>query len=71
MFNVDPSKHRCLIFGTDGLWNVLSADTAISNVYGTEKHNIEMKSLEVNTYLFIYYITFFKFKNVNFRNKIG
>lgn len=48
VFNVDPSKHRCLIFGTDGLWNVLSADIAISNVYTTEKHNIEMKSLEVN-----------------------
>lgn len=47
VFDVDPSKHRCLIFGTDGLWNVLSADVAISNVYGTEKHNIEMKSLEV------------------------
>ncbi|XP_025204625.1 protein phosphatase 1D [Melanaphis sacchari] len=51
VFNVDPSKHRCLIFGTDGLWNVLSADVAISNVYATEKHNIEMKSLEKQDWL--------------------
>lgn len=51
VFNVDPTKHRCLVFGTDGLWNVLSADVAISNVYGTEKHNIEMKSLEKQDWL--------------------
>lgn len=53
VFNVDPSKHRCLIFGTDGLWNVLSADVAISNVYATEKHNIEMKYLEVSKHFFV------------------
>jgi protein phosphatase 1D len=58
VFNVDPAKHRCLIFGTDGLWNVLSADVAISNVFCTEKHNIEMKTLEVSYFCFI---SIFKF----------
>lgn len=56
VFDVDPSKHRCLIFGTDGLWNVLSADVAISNVYATEKHNIEMKTLEVSDQFLVYFL---------------
>ncbi|XP_050434412.1 uncharacterized protein LOC126841798 [Adelges cooleyi] len=51
VFNVDPLKHRCLVFGTDGLWNVLSPDVAVTNVHATEKHNIEMKSMEKQDWL--------------------
>lgn len=36
---VEPSKFRCLIFGTDGLWNMLTAETAVKLVQATEKHN--------------------------------
>ncbi|KAH8421389.1 hypothetical protein KR009_003804 [Drosophila setifemur] len=29
---IDPSTFRCLIFGTDGLWNVVSAQEAVDSV---------------------------------------
>lgn len=30
---------RCLIFGTDGLWNMISSEGAVSLVQATERHN--------------------------------
>ncbi|KAK9876475.1 hypothetical protein WA026_012788 [Henosepilachna vigintioctopunctata] len=39
VITVDTSIHRCLIFGTDGLFNMLSPYVAISIVHQTEKHN--------------------------------
>lgn len=36
---IDPKKFRCLIFGTDGLWNVLSASGAVEFVHGAEVIN--------------------------------
>lgn len=33
------SLRRCLIFGTDGLWNMLSPEGAVSLVQATERHN--------------------------------
>ncbi|XP_046386447.1 probable protein phosphatase 2C 20 isoform X2 [Ischnura elegans] len=37
---VDISKHRCLILGTDGLWNMLSPQAAVDVVHATECHNV-------------------------------
>ncbi|CAK1541802.1 unnamed protein product [Leptosia nina] len=39
VLTIDPSKFRCLIFGTDGLWNMMSPEGAVSLVQATEKHN--------------------------------
>lgn len=39
VFTVDIKRHKCLIFGTDGLWNILSHSTAVSLVQRTESHN--------------------------------
>ncbi|XP_012215023.1 uncharacterized protein Pp2C1 [Linepithema humile] len=36
---VDVKSHRCLIFGTDGLWNMLSAQSAVAIVQATDRHN--------------------------------
>ncbi|XP_075983481.1 protein phosphatase 2C [Anticarsia gemmatalis] len=36
---IDPSKFRCLIFGTDGLWNMISPEGAVNLVQATERHN--------------------------------
>ncbi|XP_055695777.1 uncharacterized protein LOC129797355 [Lutzomyia longipalpis] len=36
---IDPKKFRCLIFGTDGLWNVLSASAAVEVVHNAEVIN--------------------------------
>lgn len=33
------SCFRCLIFGTDGLWNMISPEGAVSLVQATERHN--------------------------------
>jgi len=52
VFNIDPSKHRCLIFSTDGIWNVLSADVAVSLVYKAEKQNTETGALIVIIFYF-------------------
>ncbi|KAH8387169.1 hypothetical protein KR093_005229, partial [Drosophila rubida] len=35
---IDPNTFRCLIFGTDGLWNVITAQEAVDSV--REKHII-------------------------------
>jgi len=39
VYTIDISKHRCLVLGTDGAWNVLSAETAVSAVKIAEKNN--------------------------------
>ncbi|CAH2229470.1 jg20851 [Pararge aegeria aegeria] len=39
VLTIDPTKFRCLIFGTDGLWNMISPEGAVSLVQATEKHN--------------------------------
>ncbi|XP_044762867.1 protein phosphatase 1D [Coccinella septempunctata] len=36
---IDTSIHRCLIFGTDGLFNMMSPQLAVSIVHQTEKNN--------------------------------
>jgi len=39
VYDLDITKHRCLIFGTDGAWNVLSPEVAVSHVRHIEKNN--------------------------------
>ncbi|CAG9559012.1 unnamed protein product [Danaus chrysippus] len=39
VLTIDPSKFRCLIFGTDGLWNMISPEGAVNLVQATERHN--------------------------------
>ncbi|XP_071524645.1 uncharacterized protein [Panulirus ornatus] len=36
---IDITRHRCLIFGTDGLWNVLTPDAAVTVAHQAEKNN--------------------------------
>ena len=36
---IDITRHRCLIFGTDGLWNVLGPNSAVNVAYFIEKNN--------------------------------
>jgi len=47
VYNIDISKQRCLILGTDGAWNVLSAEMAVNTVRAAEKNN-EKHMLEGN-----------------------
>ncbi|XP_059478781.1 protein phosphatase 1D-like [Neocloeon triangulifer] len=35
----DASKHRCLVLGTDGLWNVMTPQQAVQIVQQTERFN--------------------------------
>lgn len=42
VIEIDPKKHRCLIFGTDGLWNVLSPKHAVEIVHAAERENIRI-----------------------------
>jgi len=39
VYNVDITKHRCLILGTDGAWNMLTAQNAMTTVCRAEKSN--------------------------------
>lgn len=39
VYTIDISKQRCLILGTDGAWNVLSAEMAVNAVRAAEKNN--------------------------------
>lgn len=42
VIEIDPKKFRCLIFGTDGLWNVLSPKHAVEIVHAAEMENIRI-----------------------------
>lgn len=39
VFTIDTLTHRCLIFGTDGLFNMLSPQNAVHIVQQAERHN--------------------------------
>jgi serine/threonine protein phosphatase PrpC len=39
VITVEVGHHRCLIFGTDGLWNMLSPNAAVATVQEAERHN--------------------------------
>lgn len=39
VITVEVGRHRCLIFGTDGLWNMLSPNAAVAAVQEAEQHN--------------------------------
>jgi len=47
VYSLDISKMRCLVLATDGMWNVLSGDMAVSAVRQAEKNN-ERHMLEQN-----------------------
>lgn len=36
---IDAESHRCLIFGTDGLWNMLTPQAAVAIVQAADRHN--------------------------------
>lgn len=36
---IDITRHRCLIFGTDGLWNMLTPDNSVTLAHSAEKNN--------------------------------
>jgi len=36
---IDVESYRCLILGSDGLWNMLNAQDAVNTVYFAEKNN--------------------------------
>lgn len=33
VYDIDQLKHKCLIFGTDGVWNVISPQTAVNIIH--------------------------------------
>lgn len=39
VYNIDAVNHKCLIFASDGLWNVMDPQTAINFVNETERFN--------------------------------
>ncbi len=39
VIEIDVNSYRCLIFGSDGLWNMLNAQDAVNSVYFAEKNN--------------------------------
>jgi len=39
VLTIDTNVHRCLIFGTDGLFNMLTAAQAVHIVQQAERHN--------------------------------
>ncbi|CAH0549544.1 unnamed protein product [Brassicogethes aeneus] len=48
VIKIDPNSHRCLIFGTDGLYNMLSAQMAVHIVQKAEKHNEQAAMSDFN-----------------------
>ncbi|KAG5875656.1 hypothetical protein JTB14_018654 [Gonioctena quinquepunctata] len=49
VIKIDTNIHRCLIFGTDGLYNMLSPSMAVHIVQQVERHN-ENAALSDSTY---------------------
>lgn len=42
LVEIDVSLHRCLILGSDGLWNMISAQEAVHSVFVAEKNNEQL-----------------------------
>ncbi|ETN61344.1 protein phosphatase 2c [Anopheles darlingi] len=42
VIKIDPKRFRCLIFGTDGLWNVLTPKNAVELVRNAEMENVRI-----------------------------
>uniref|UniRef100_A0A2M3Z5T5 Protein phosphatase 1d n=1 Tax=Anopheles braziliensis TaxID=58242 RepID=A0A2M3Z5T5_9DIPT len=42
VIKIDPKRFRCLIFGTDGLWNVLTPKNAVDLVRNAEMENVRI-----------------------------
>lgn len=39
VYPVDVLRFRCLVLGTDGLWNMMTPERAVTIVQATEIHN--------------------------------
>lgn len=39
VIDIDVESHRCLIFGTDGLWNMMTPQDGVLIVQEAEQHN--------------------------------
>lgn len=48
VYPVDVRSFRCLVLGTDGLWNMMTPDRAIAIVQATEMHNEKQVIYGVN-----------------------
>lgn len=51
VYTVDVTQHRCLIFGTDGLWNMMDPEKAINIVHRTEIHNEKQVIFNSSSYV--------------------
>lgn len=47
---VDTSSFKCLVFASDGLWNVIDPEFSIDSVYETERRNDHNAKLGINTW---------------------
>lgn len=47
---VDMQSFKCLIFASDGLWNVIDADFSVDSVYETERRNDQNAKLGISTW---------------------
>lgn len=41
VYQLDPHQHKCLILATDGLWNVMDHQEAVSLFHQAEQHNTQ------------------------------
>lgn len=39
VFELNPRIHRCILFGSDGLWNMISTQAAVRIVQKTDEEN--------------------------------
>lgn len=56
VFHINVERDRCLILGTDGLWNMLSPEEAVALVQATESHN-EHHIVNSSENLFMQYVS--------------
>ncbi|CRL05368.1 CLUMA_CG017971, isoform A [Clunio marinus] len=50
VIDVDAHSFKCLIFASDGLWNVLDPDFSVDSVYETERRNDHNAKLGINAW---------------------
>lgn len=55
VMEIDPSIHKCLVIGSDGLWNMLSPEESVSIVQGVEEETEYkfLNDLSVTKYFWI------------------
>lgn len=70
VFELNPRIHRCILFGSDGLWNMISTQAAVRIVQKTDEENEKIileggRANETVSIIILYFIVSFPMAKIH------